>query len=241
VAGLRARLRAHPCHGCPDREAHARWANRLDRAEREHAALEERIAARTSSIARDFDRVCDVLAGLGYIELRAGEWRATDAGRMLARVYAERDILIAESLRTGAWDGLGPAQLAGAVTALVYESRHDDGAAATKVPRRLEGAMGATASAAGRIEELERQAGVPLTAPVDAAASGAVMAWAAGATLGAVLEEGALGPGDFVRLAGQVVDVLHQIALVAATEPLRDTAAQAAQAVRRGVVAASPA
>jgi len=27
VTRLRAQLRAHPCHGCPDREDHARWAD----------------------------------------------------------------------------------------------------------------------------------------------------------------------------------------------------------------------
>ena len=28
IARLRAELRAHPCHDCPEREDHARWAER---------------------------------------------------------------------------------------------------------------------------------------------------------------------------------------------------------------------
>src|SRR5699024_5288265 len=32
---LRARLRAHPCHGCADREDHVRWANRWANADKE--------------------------------------------------------------------------------------------------------------------------------------------------------------------------------------------------------------
>ena len=62
-----AALRAHPCHACPDREEHARWAERWDRLRREHDALVARIEGRTSSIARVFDRICDVLQRLGYL------------------------------------------------------------------------------------------------------------------------------------------------------------------------------
>jgi ATP-dependent RNA helicase HelY len=65
------------------------------------------------------------------------------------------------------------------------------------------------------------------------------MAWAAGSGLSSVLSEELMGPGDFVRLAGQVVDVLHQVALVGPTEELRAAASQAVAQVRRGVVAAA--
>ena len=70
IADLRRRLSAHPCHGCSEREDHARWAERHHRLAQEHAALVRRIEGRTSSIARVFDTVCEVLAGTGY--LRAG-------------------------------------------------------------------------------------------------------------------------------------------------------------------------
>src|SRR5690606_41208446 len=54
---LRRQLRAHPCHGCSDREEHARWANRWVALDTEHQRLLQRIETRTSSIARDFDKV----------------------------------------------------------------------------------------------------------------------------------------------------------------------------------------
>src|SRR5690606_28626524 len=66
LTALRKALRAHPCHGCADREEHARWAHRHQRLRAEHDALVRRIENRTSSIARDFDKVCGVLAELGY-------------------------------------------------------------------------------------------------------------------------------------------------------------------------------
>src|SRR5690606_31303678 len=39
LAELRRQLRRHPCHACPDREEHARWAERRARLERDTAAL----------------------------------------------------------------------------------------------------------------------------------------------------------------------------------------------------------
>jgi ATP-dependent RNA helicase HelY len=67
LSRLRAQLRAHPCHDCPDREDHARWAERWARLKKEHDQLVRRVEGRTGSIARVFDRICDVLVTLGYL------------------------------------------------------------------------------------------------------------------------------------------------------------------------------
>ena len=47
----------------------------------------------------------------------------TDDGRLLARIYSESDLLVAECLRGGVWDGLNPAELAAVVSSVLYESR----------------------------------------------------------------------------------------------------------------------
>src|SRR5262245_22990350 len=65
---MRADLRAHPCHGCADREDHARWAERYFRLERETRDLQRKIEQRTNTIARQFDRVCQVLDALHYLD-----------------------------------------------------------------------------------------------------------------------------------------------------------------------------
>src|SRR3954471_6797993 len=122
IARLRAAIRRHPCHGCADREEHARWAERHDRLRRDTEQLERRVESRTNTIARMFDRVCGVLDGLGYL---AGD-TVTPAGRMLARIYSEADLVIAEALRSGVWDDLDAAELASVCSALVYEARRDD-------------------------------------------------------------------------------------------------------------------
>src|SRR5262249_59803655 len=58
-----------------------------------------------------------------------GTLHSTDGGRLLARIYSESDLLVAECLRGGVWRDLSPAELAGVVSAVVYESRGADGPA----------------------------------------------------------------------------------------------------------------
>ena len=67
IQELRDRLQAHPCHACPDREDHDRWAQRWFKLDRDAATLRRRVETRTNTVARQFDRVCDVLTALGYL------------------------------------------------------------------------------------------------------------------------------------------------------------------------------
>ena len=61
IAGCATQLRAHPCHGCAEREDHARWAERWFKLDRDAATLRRRVERRTNTVARQFDRVCEVL------------------------------------------------------------------------------------------------------------------------------------------------------------------------------------
>ena len=94
---MRAQLRAHPCHGCSDREDHARWAERYFRLDRENREVQRKIEQRTNTIARQFDRVCQVLDALHYLD---GD-KTTEAGDRLSRIYTELDLVAAECLRQG--------------------------------------------------------------------------------------------------------------------------------------------
>ncbi|GAB2469874.1 DEAD/DEAH box helicase [Xylanimonas ulmi] len=238
---LRAALRAHPCHGCPDRDDHARWAERHDTLAAEHHRLVQRIEGRTGTVARTFDRTCAVLERLGYLE-RDGELRVTADGAWLRRVYAENDLLLAECLRRGAWDGLDAPGLAAAVSTVVYSGRRED-AAEPYVPGgphgRLASALDATTRVWSDLTDLEEQHGLDATSPLDLGIVAPVHRWAAGKGLDAVLRGTDLAAGDFVRWCKQVVDVLDQLAQAAPTPALRATARRAKDAVLRGVVAYS--
>src|SRR3954469_7488934 len=236
LADLRAQLRRHPVHGCNDREQHMRWAERWHRLRADTDALERRVAGKTSSIARTFDRVCDVLSGLGYLD---GD-EVTETGRQLARVYSESDLLVVECLRAGLWDELTPAELASVVSALVYEHRRPD----ESVPRVPSGpaqtALAEMVRMWSRLSEAEAHEKLSFLREPDIGFTWAAWRWASGERLETVLEDDPdLPAGDFVRWCKQLIDLLSQIALVAGESPVRQTARKAMDAVRRGVVAYS--
>ncbi|MDD9208264.1 helicase-related protein, partial [Georgenia sp. 10Sc9-8] len=239
---LRRRLRAHPCHGCSEREDHARWANRWLQLREEHEALLGRIQRRTGSVAQDFDHICALLTELGYLRPdEDGELRVTDHGRRLSRLYAEKDLVLAESLRSGAWDKVDAAELAAVVSATVYSARGDEIRGPGPMPGGWHGRLGQalteTLEISTALADLEDRHGVPRTDPVDPGLVGAVHEWAMGAELSDVLLTAELGAGDFVRWCKQVLDVLDQLAVAASSTRMRERARDAMDLVRRGVVA----
>src|SRR5205814_4717261 len=97
---VEAQLAGHPVTGDRDREARVRAAASAERVEREVARLERRVRGRSESLARQFDRVLRVLEAWGYIE----DWSVTRWGDILAPLYTETDLVVAESLREGLRD-----------------------------------------------------------------------------------------------------------------------------------------
>ncbi|MGI5121537.1 DEAD/DEAH box helicase [Marinactinospora thermotolerans] len=236
IARLRKALRAHPCHGCDEREDHARWAERYFRLSKETEGLRRRVEGRSHVIARTFDRVCGVLQRLGYLD---GD-TVTDEGRLLAKIYSELDLLAAECLRRGLWEDLSPEDLAACVSSLVYESRRNDDA----FPRIPSGAPQETLAEMvrlwGELHEVERDHRVSFLREPDLGFVWTTHRWAKGDLLDRILQEADMPAGDFVRAAKLLVDMLGQIADAApAGSKVRSTARTAMDAVRRGVVAYS--
>jgi ATP-dependent RNA helicase HelY len=239
---VRVAMRAHPCHRCPDREEHARWAERRWRLERDTEALRGKVASRTGSLARTFDRVCSVLRERGYL---SAEQEVTEAGRMLARIWTEADLLVAECLRHGVWDGLPPAELAAAVSVIVYEARRESDDRAS-IPRGPVGdAVDATLQLWSEVRADEDEHNLQLTREPDLGFVWPMYRWARGESLTKVLGsvhgiEGDMPAGDFVRWARQVLDLLGQIAQASgAAAEVRRSARQAMDAITRGVLAYS--
>jgi ATP-dependent RNA helicase HelY len=241
IAELRRRIRAHPCHRCPDREEHARWATRHARLAAEQQALTRRIAGRAGSIATVFDRVVDLLLATGYLVPGTGaELKVSPAGTMLRRLYAENDLLLAQCLREGVFASLDAAGLAAAISSLVYRSRRDQ-PGEIRVPGGPGGHLGRALDEVQRtwaqLADLSRSHGLQPGAPVDLGLVEAVHRWAVGRSLQATLSTAQVEAGDFVRWVKQVVDLLGQVALAAPSPAIRATAQEAIRALRRGVVA----
>ncbi len=248
LAALREQMRRHPVHREPDREAQVRLAERYLRIERDNAALEKKVAAATNSLARTFDRIVGLLTERGFMRATEGDPAVTDDGRLLARIYSESDLLVAECLRTGAWTGLRDAELAAVLSSVLYESRGADGPGPPRnaeVPTApLRQALHRTRRLSAELRADEQRHRIALSREPDDGFVAAIYRWASSADLVAALAaadaEGSgspLSPGDFVRWCRQVLDLLDQVRNAAPQPELRTTAKRAIDAIRRGVVA----
>ena len=218
IAELRRKLRRHPCHGCPDREQHARYAERYFRQRQEAAELERQIGSRSHVIARTFGKVCAVLDQLGYLDADT----VTQDGKRLAGLYSELDLLAAECLRRGFWEGLNPAELAACVSVLSFESRQQqDDAPPARLPKGpVRDVLASMARTWADLDQLEKRSGLSFLREPDPGFVWAAYRWVRGAKLEDVLESApGLTPGDFVRSVKQLIDLLDQIADAAETAP----------------------
>lgn len=240
LVALRKRMKEHPCHRCPDREKHARWAERWWKLKRETDALSAQIRSRTGAVAKVFDRVSDVLLELGYLSREDDVTALTVHGRTLKRIYGERDLLVAECLRRNVWNQLDAPSLAAMACALVFEPRRDEGLAHERtLPRgAFRPALDKTIDIWSRLDDLERENRLSGSEPPSTSLAMAMHAWAKGTSLNTVLSEADMAAGDFVRWTKQTIDLLDQLSLVA-QGPVGRTARQALESIRRGIVAYS--
>ncbi|PKW25345.1 DEAD/DEAH box helicase [Phycicoccus duodecadis] len=237
VDHLRHQLQSHPCHACPRREEHARWAERWWRLKRETTGLQRRVEGRTNTVARTFDRICEALEELGYVEERGTV--VTERGERLRRLYTEKDLLAAECLRHDVWKRLDAPGLAAAVSSLVHEPRHEEADVSPRMPNdEVAEAVREMERLWSRIQDLETEHDLPTTSMPDGGMAWMVHRWASGGRLDDVLRGQDMAAGDFVRRCKQLVDLLGQIGHAALDPELRRTARKAVDAVLRGVVAA---
>ena len=228
ILDARKSLLSHPCHGCSDRETHARIAERSDRLRRENAGLTARVANRTNVIARQFDLIKIVLERFGYIK----DSEITPAGKILAKIYGETDLLIAEMVRKQYLDKLSPAEIVSVASTFVYESRKEN---TPRIPKgEVEDVLTKLAETWGQIFDEEREVGLePLREP-DAGFAWAAYRWASGHSLTAILKGTDLTVGDFVRSMKQIIDLLRQIGI--ASPNLAPVISEALNKINRGII-----
>lgn len=239
LAELKVRMKTHPCHLCSHREAHSRWAERWWQLHRETQAILDQIEGRTNLVASTFDKICDLLIELDYLDDTEQDLQVTESGKMLARIYGERDLLVAEALRLKIWDNLDAPGLAAMAAALVYEPRRDD---ENFEPRSVKGnfmeSFTKTQLLWDELENLSRKYKLQKSSRLEMDLSYPIYRWATGAKLDLVLESADLLPGDFIRWCKQIIDLLEQLAK-ASEGPMSSKAKDAVDLVKRGIVAYS--
>jgi ATP-dependent RNA helicase HelY len=242
IADLRQALRSHPCHGCSEREDHARWSERWWKLRRETDGLVREIQGRTNTIAKTFDRVCDVLSSYGYLETsESGRVTISADGQRLRRIYGEKDLLISQSLRQGAFDDLDAAEVAALASVLVYQAKREERGLRPRMPSvSLETAVDIVVREWSVLEDTEEENKLPLTGEPELGLVWPIFKWAKGRHLQEVLNATDLAAGDFVRWVKQVIDLLDQLAKIPGLDPrLSRLCSEAIILIRRGVVAYS--
>jgi ATP-dependent RNA helicase HelY len=242
IADLRRALRAHPCHGCSEREDHARWSERWWKLRKETDGLVRQIQGRTNTIAKTFDRVCDVLSAYGYLEsTEDGQHRISTDGQRLRRIYGEKDLLISQALRQGAFGDLDAVEVAAFASVLVYQAKREDRGLRPRMPSvSLETAVDIVVREWSALEDVEEQNKLPLTGEPELGLIWPMYKWARGRHLQEVLSGTDLAAGDFVRWVKQVIDLLDQLAKIPGLDPrLARLCTEAIRLIRRGVVAYS--
>ncbi|MGY4542661.1 ATP-dependent RNA helicase HelY [Arthrobacter sp. UYNi723] len=242
ITELRRALRAHPCHGCSEREDHARWSERWWKLRRETDALVRQIQGRTNTIAKTFDRVCDVLSAYGYLEAGAdGRLAISPDGQRLRRIYGEKDLLISQALRLGALNDLDAVEVAALASVLVYQAKREDRGLRPRMPSvSLESSVDVVIREWSALEDVEEANKLPLTAEPELGLVWPMYKWAKGRHLQEVLNGTDLAAGDFVRWVKQVIDLLDQLAKIPGLDPrVSRLCTEAISLIRRGVVAYS--
>lgn len=233
IAELEAQMRAHPVHSCPDRELHAVVGVRWMKAVRQVQQIADRIEQRTSTLAGEFEKVCQILTRLGYLQ----DDVPTERGQILSKIFGERDLLAAQCLADGIWGQLNAAEFAAILSALVYEPRseiHSD-PMDTLPTDNLKQAWRGTLATFERLHAQEVKADLVRLEEPCGDLIRAIYRWAQGVTLTRILHDTGLSGGDFVRWVKQVIDLLEQLRRLGDSK-LAETAQAAQKLVCRGVV-----
>jgi ATP-dependent RNA helicase HelY len=174
IERLREDLRHHPCHACSDREKHSRSAERYFRLLKENRALEDRVTAKTNVIPRQFDAIANILDKRGYI---SGDL-VTEAGKVLTKIYAEMDLVIAESFRANLFDGFTGAELASILSIFLFESRKEN---PIRVPNvKFQERVSEIAKIWLQVREDEEESGLSQMRSIDLGFAWGVYRWANG-------------------------------------------------------------
>ena len=232
IAEQRRLMKSHPCHQCPDREAHARVLEKAQRLKRETIGLQARMDSRTNVIPRTFDRVHEVLSELEYVR----QDRLTHKGEMLTKIYTESDLFLAELLNSQIMNNLSASDLVGLLSALIYEGRGER-SRTPRLSKSLDQIVPDVVNIWSSIVNLEESVGLSTQREPNFDLAWSATRWANGNSLQSILRETDIVVGDFVRAIRQIIDLLGQLSN--ARPELQVLVKDALKRIDRGVIAYS--
>ena len=202
---------------------------------RSFAQYQAEAARSRIDLARRFDAVASVLRERGHLH----GWSLTESGSLVARIFHEADLVVAEAVSGGLLDGLSPPELASVLSAFTYEHRSPGPRPEVWIPSDAAfGRLRQIEAAVEGLHRVERRFGVDPIRTVETGFGSAAHRWAAGESFESLQDEG-FSAGDFVRNVKQVVDLARRIAAIAPDPQTATAARHTVDALNRGVVALS--
>ena len=226
-----SRLRDHPVADCPDLDIHLRHARRAIRTRRRLTRLKSGHDWASVGLQSRFGAVRSLMEEWGYLS----GWDVTPAGDKLRLIYNERDLLVSEAVMRGLFGGLSAAETAALGSVFVYDPRKSSPPSGSWPTAKLADRWERLVELCERLTRSESSRQIEPTRFPEPGCGGDMYRWANGASL-ADLVDGGQTPGDFVRTARQLVDLLRQ--LRDAYPQISGSARSALRCVDRGVVAA---
>ena len=217
---------------CPELAQHLAAVRSARRRERRLEALQRRRRASGAGMVPRLRAILGLLRHWGY----AGDWSLTPSGQRLRFIYNELDILVAEALTRGCFDGLEAAEAGALASLFTYEPRAET-ALEPWPTRRLAERSDQVMDIWTHLAADEESAALPVTRAPEAGFGAIAYRWGRGAGLEDLFGEEGERVGDFVRNCRQLIDLLRQMA--DAAPHLRAPLTAAAAGIDRGVVAAS--
>lgn len=193
-------------------------------------------ARRSVDVVSQFERIERLLIERGFLD----GWSLTERGVMLRSIFHESDLLFAESVTSRLFDGLDHRELAALVSCFVHESRPGELEPRNSAPtQRLATRIGGLRSLARDLARHQRRLGLSEVKFPSPTVVPHVYEWARGDDLSDVLEANDVAAGDLVRVLKQTADLVRQLSVVATHAGTVKSAAQASDAIWRGIVSAS--
>ena len=239
IEQLRAAIRKHPCHGCGDLYEHLRWAERREKLRKSIEILELDFNNSMMSLSNKCDEVLKLLKELSYIEVEQDKVKLNKEALVLKEIHSDQDLLTAECVSKGLLQDLSIEELPAVLSSFIYQPRRDEYEIPGNLSQKIRERAKSITALANELINLEMKYRIEYVRPPHFGIAEQVRRWAQGESLQKVLRNSDLAPGDFVRVAKQVTDLLRQIAKLK-IDPLSKIARDAVSRINRGVVAYEP-
>lgn len=239
VTELKAKLKNHVCHRCPQIQEHLRFGENIERNKKYIKSLQSHLENDYVNLSKKCDQVIDLLARLDYIINTEDKLTLTKWGKFLKQIHSEFDLLIIESLRRNYLNNLSPIQLSCLLSGFVYNPRRDELEIPVNVDEIIKNNANQILKLSDEIIDIEKRNKITNIKNPHFGMANIIKQWCNDVNLKRILLKTDIAPGDFVRNVKQIIDLLRQIKRLN-IPGITNTADEAILLLDKGVVSYEP-